>query len=90
MFLQAEHLQWLKQDHLSYKTTTKLNSKNLDADKLCVFHCIINKENLCAKLIKFTHVIFKTVTCINFTKSRPFITTSFVNFLKILRRNMGI
>jgi hypothetical protein len=52
------------------KIRAELNFMNLDANEFCVFHCIRHQQNLCAKSIKFTHVISKTVICIHFIKSR--------------------
>jgi hypothetical protein len=43
---------------------------NLDENELCVFHCIIHQQYLCAKSIDLTHVISKAENYINFIKSR--------------------
>lgn len=44
---------------------------NLNTKELCVFHCIIHQQNLCAKAVKFFHVMSTVINmCINFIKSR--------------------
>lgn len=48
----------------------ELSSMHIDTEDICEFHCILYLHNLCAKLIKFTHVMNTVVFCINFIKSR--------------------
>jgi hypothetical protein len=62
-----------------------LNSLNLDANELCVFHCIIYQQKLCAKLIKFTHVTCKAVTCVTIIKSRALNQHQFHHFLEDIK-----
>lgn len=49
---------------------SELSDKNIDINDLSVFHSLIHQQNLCAKSIKFAHVMSTITTCINFIKSR--------------------
>ena len=49
---------------LTSKITTELASMNIDTKDFSVFHCIIHLENLCAKSLKFEHVMSKVVSSI--------------------------
>lgn len=68
---------------------TKLTELNLDTTDLCVFHCIIHEQNLCAKSLKFSDVISKVVFCINFIKSRSLNHRRFQEFLEDIEAEYG-
>ena len=54
-----------------HKGVVSLLKKEMDArgirhDKLVSFHCIVHQQSLCAKSVKFDHVISVVTDCINF------------------------
>ena len=49
---------------LTSKIRTELASMNIDTKDFSVFHCIIHQENLCAKSLKFEHVMSKVLSSI--------------------------
>ena len=58
-----------------HKGMVSLLKKEMDArrirhDKLVFFHCIFHQQSLCAKSVKFDHVISVITGCINFIKKR--------------------
>ena len=48
----------------------ELTRCGLAADDLVVCHCIIHKQNLCAKSLQLRNVMSTVIKCINFIKSR--------------------
>ena len=57
-----------------------LKDKNL-SDNVEIFHCIIHQQNLCAKSLKFKHVMGPVIKAINFTRARGLIHRQFQKFL---------
>ncbi|XP_072394988.1 general transcription factor II-I repeat domain-containing protein 2-like [Diabrotica undecimpunctata] len=47
-----------------------LQEKNINAEDLMQFHCIIHQEALCSKKIEFQNVMKVVVSIVNFIKSR--------------------
>ena len=74
---------------LTSKIKTELASMNIDTKDFSVFHCIIHQENLCAKSLKFEHVMSKVVSSINFIKSRALNHRQFKEFLKDVEAEYG-
>ena len=71
------------------KIRTELGSMNIDTKDFSVFHCIIHQENLCAKSLKFEHVMSKVVSSINFIKSRALNHRQFKEFLEDVEAEYG-
>ena len=71
------------------KIKSGLTKRNIDINNLFAFHCIIHQENLCAKLLKFTHVMETTVSCVNFIKSRGLSHRQFQQFLQDVELEYG-
>jgi hypothetical protein len=67
----------------------ELSSKYMDTNELCVFHCIIHEQNLCAKPIKFTQGVSKVVTCINLIKPRALNHNQFHQILEDMEAKYG-
>ena len=42
-----------------------LKEKNI-SDNIAIFHCIIHQQNLCAKSLKFKHVMGLVIKAVNF------------------------
>ena len=74
---------------LTSKIKTELASMNIDTKDSSVFHCIIHQENLCAKSLKFEHVMSKVVSSINFIKSRALNHRQFKEFLEDVEAEYG-
>ena len=74
---------------LTSKIKTELTSMNIDTKDFYVFHCIIHQENLCAKSLKFEHVMSKVVSSINFIKSRALNHRQFKEFLEDVEAEYG-
>ena len=53
------------------------------------FHCIIHQQNLCAKSVKFDHVMKKVVFTIKFVKSRALNHHQFQQFLEDVETECG-
>ena len=51
---------------VSFLMKKELASNNVDMHDFTAFHCIIHQQNLCAKSVKFDHVMKKVVSTINF------------------------
>ena len=62
------------------RVKAELREKGLN-DDIVVFHCIIHQENLCAKTLKFTHVIGPVSQAVNFIRARGFNHRQFQKFL---------
>ena len=46
-----------------------LKEKNI-SDDITIFHCIIHQQNLCAKILKFKHVMGLVIKVVNFIRTR--------------------
>ena len=46
----------------------KMNAKGIKHDKLEFFHCIVHRQSLCAKSVKFDDVVSVVIDCSNFFK----------------------
>lgn len=68
---------------------TELSRRKIDENQLLSFHCIIHQEDLCAKTIKFKHVMEVVVSCVNFIKSRGLNHRQFQQFLHDLEAEYG-
>ena len=58
-----------------HKGVVSLLKKEMDArgirhDRLVSFYCIVHQQTLCAKSVKFDHVVSVVTDCINFIKKR--------------------
>lgn len=71
------------------KIKSELSQKNIDVNNLFTFHCIIHQESLCAKSLKFKHVMETVVSCVNFIKSRGLNHRQFQQFLQDLETEYG-
>ena len=60
------------------KSTWK--EKNV-SDNIVIFHCIIHQQNLCAKSLKFKHVMGPVIEAVHFIRSRGLNHRQFQNFL---------
>ena len=60
-----------------------LKEKNI-SDDIAIFHCIIHQQNLCAKSLKFKHVLSPVNEAINFIRARGLNHRQFQNFLNDL------
>ena len=72
-----------------HKDVVSLLKKEMDArrirpDRLVSFHCIVHQQSLCAKSVKFDHVVSVVTDCINFIKKRNLNNLIFKQFLKDL------
>ena len=67
----------------------ELASNNVDMHNFTAFHCIIHQQNLCAKSVKFDHVMKKVVSTINFIKSRALNHRQFQQFLEDVEAECG-
>ena len=57
-----------------------LKEKNI-SDNITIFHCIIYKHNLCAKSLKFKHVMGPIIQAVNFIRARGVNHRQFQKFL---------
>ena len=60
----------------------ELDAKEIRHDTLIFRHCIIHQQSLCAKSVKFDHVISVVTDCINFIKKRDLNNRIFKQVLK--------
>ena len=60
-----------------------LKEKNI-SDDITIFHCIIHQQHLCAKSLKFKHVIGPVIEAVNFIRARGFNHRQFQKFLEDL------
>ena len=67
----------------------ELASNNVDIHDFTAFHCIILQQNLCAKSVKFDHVMQKVVSTINFIKFRALSHRQFQQFLEDVEAECG-
>ena len=70
-----------------HKGVVSLLKKEIDArgishDILVSFHCIVHQQSLCAKSVKFDHVVSVVTDCINFIKKRDLNNRIFKQVLK--------
>ncbi|CAK1597490.1 unnamed protein product [Parnassius mnemosyne] len=66
-----------------------LQEKNINAEDLMKFHCIIHQEALCSKKIEFQNVIKVVVSTVNFIKSRGLNHRQFKQFLDDIESEYG-
>ena len=59
---------------------TALKEKNI-SDNIAIFHCIIHQQNLCAKSLKFKHVMGPVIKAVNFIRARGLNHRQFQKFL---------
>ena len=59
----------------------ELRNRQLNPDTVTSFHCIIHQENLCAKSLKFSHVIQPIIETVNFFMTRSLNHREFRQFL---------
>uniref|UniRef100_A0A0L8FG52 SPIN-DOC-like zinc-finger domain-containing protein n=1 Tax=Octopus bimaculoides TaxID=37653 RepID=A0A0L8FG52_OCTBM len=71
------------------KIRSELASMSIDTKDLSIFHCIIHQENLCAKSLKFEHVMSKVVSSINFIKHQALNHCQFKEFLEDIEAEYG-
>ena len=57
-----------------------LKEKNI-SDNIAIFHCIIHQQNLCAKFLKFKHVMGRVIKAVNFIRARGLNHRQFQKFL---------
>ena len=60
-----------------------LKEKNI-SDDIAIFHCIIHQQNLCAKSLKFKHVLSPVNEAVNFIRARGLNHRQFQKFLNDL------
>ena len=60
----------------------EINARGIRHDRLVFFHCIVHQQTLCAKSVKFDHVISVDTSCINFIKKRDLNNRMFKQVLK--------
>ena len=70
-----------------HKGVVSLLKKEMDAreirhDRLVSFHCIVHQQSLCAKSVKFDHVVSVVTDCINFINKRDLNNRIFKQVLK--------
>nr|XP_022915286.1 general transcription factor II-I repeat domain-containing protein 2A-like [Onthophagus taurus] len=66
-----------------------LQEKNIDAEDLMQFHCIIHQEALCSKKIEFQNVMKVVVSTVNCIKSRGLNHRQFKQFLDDIESEYG-
>ncbi|XP_072377718.1 general transcription factor II-I repeat domain-containing protein 2-like [Diabrotica undecimpunctata] len=66
-----------------------LQEKNINAEDLMQFHCIIHQEALCSKKIEFQNVMKVVVSIVNFIKSRGLNHRQFKQFLDDIESKYG-
>ena len=59
-----------------------MDARGIRPDKLVSFHCIVQQQSLCAKSLKFDHVVSVVTDCINFIKKRDLNNCIFKQVLK--------
>ena len=59
-----------------------MDARGIRHDKLVIFHCIVHQQSLCAKSVKFDHVVSVVTDCINFIKKRDLNNRIFKQVLK--------
>ena len=57
-----------------------LKEKNI-SDNITIFHCVIHQQNLCAKSLKFKHVMGPVIEAVNFIQARGLNHRQFQKFL---------
>ena len=66
----------------------EINAKGIIHDKLVFCHCIVHQQSLCAKSVKFDHVVSVITDCINFIKKRDLKTAYSSKVLRALMLTM--
>ena len=62
--------------------TKEMDARGIGPDNLVSFHCIVHQQSLCAKSVKFNHVVSVVTDCINFIKKRDLNNRIFKQVLK--------
>ena len=60
----------------------EMDARGIRYNRLVFFHCIVHQQSLCAKSVKFDHVISVVTSCINFIKKRDLNNCIFKQVLK--------
>ena len=60
----------------------EMDVRGIGHNRLVFFHCIVHQQSLCAKSVKFDHVISVVTSCINFIKKRDLNNRIFKQVLK--------
>ena len=60
----------------------EMDSREIRHDRLVFFHCIVHQQSLCAKSVKFNHVVSVVTDCINFNNKRDLNNSIFKQILK--------
>jgi len=60
----------------------EMDARGIRHDTLVFFHCILHEQSLCAKSVKFNHVVSVDTDCINFIKKRDLNNRIFKQVLK--------
>ena len=58
------------------------DAKRIRRDKLVFCHCIVHQQSLCAKSVRFDHVVSMVLDCISFIKKRDLNNRIFKQVLK--------
>lgn len=66
-----------------------LQEKNINAEDLMQFHCIIHQQALCSKRIEFQNVMKVVVSTVHFIKSRGLNHRQFKQFLDDIESEYG-
>ena len=48
----------------------EMDAREIRHDRLVSFHCIVHQQTLCAKSVKFDHVVSVVTNCIDFIKKK--------------------
>ena len=60
----------------------EMDARGIKHDRLVFFHCIVHQQSLCAKSVKFDHMVSMVTDCINFIKKRDLNNSIFKQVLK--------
>ena len=60
----------------------EMDARGIRHNRLVFFHCVVHQQSLCAKSVKFDHVISVVTDCINFIKKRDLNNSRFKPVLK--------
>ena len=60
----------------------EMDARGIKHDRLVFFHCIVHQQSLCAKSVKFDHMVSMVTDCINFMKKRDLNNSIFKQVLK--------
>ena len=59
-----------------------MDARGIRHNGLIFFHCVVHQQSLCAKFVKFDHVVSVVTDCINFIKKRDLNNSIFKPVLK--------